>query len=69
MALEYERVTIDIQQVEELYDSLSLKIYNDMDKQYKENKIHGAAYHTAWVELMKAVVSGVMTTVASLQMH
>ena len=61
------QVKINIEDVEVIYDSLSKKIYVDMDKQYKEGKMNGATYAETWAKLMAAVVSGSLNAVVSLQ--
>lgn len=68
MPLNIDTVTIDIDQVKELYTELAKLVYSDMDKQYKEGKINGATYATTWATLMQSVVSGSMQTIAQLQL-
>ncbi len=60
-------IELDLEQVEEIYDSLSTKLYDDMDKQYKEGKISGSTYAATWAELMKQVINGSLNAVISLQ--
>lgn len=67
MSITMQPIQIDVEQVKELYDSLSAKIYADMDKQYKEKKISGATYATTWAALMQGVISGSLQAVVSLQ--
>jgi hypothetical protein len=68
LTIECTPVCLDIDQVKELYDTLAEKIYNDMDKQYKEGKINGATYADTWAKLMSSVISGSMNTIAQIQM-
>ena len=60
-------VVVEIGEVEKIYDSLSKKIYTDMDRQYKEGKFNGATYADTWAKLMSSVVSGALQAVVALQ--
>ena len=60
-------IKIEIDEIEKIYDSLSKKIYDDMDKQYKDGKISGPTYADTWAKLMSAVVSGSLSAVVALQ--
>ncbi len=60
-------VKVDTEQVIEIYDSLSDKVYQDLDKQYKEKKISGATYAAIYSDLMKQVIDGSLNAVVSLQ--
>ena len=58
---------IDIDQVKSLYTEMSKLVYDDMDKQWNENKINGSKYADTWAALMKAVVSDSLSAVVDLQ--
>ena len=60
-------ITIELGEVERIYDSLSSKIYTDMDKQYKEGKFNGPTYAETWAKLMSSVIGGALQAVVSLQ--
>ena len=60
-------VDIDADEIAKLYDILSDKIYDDMNKQYKESKISGTQYADTWAKLMSAVISGAIQGVVTLQ--
>lgn len=68
MSIEYAANPLNLEQVEEIYSSLSKKIYDDMDQQFKQGKINGATYAQTWAQLMQSVISGSLSTVAQLQM-
>ena len=61
------KLEIDIDTIEDIYDSLSNKIYADMDKQYKEGKLNGATHATTWATLMQSVISSAIGAAVSLQ--
>ncbi len=60
-------IKVDTAQVIEVYDSLSDRVYQDLDKQYKEKKINGATYAGIYSEMMKQVIDGSLNAVISLQ--
>ena len=61
------KLEIDIDQVKTIYDEMSLRLYDDMDKQYKEGKINGATYADTWAKLMQGIINGALNAVVSLQ--
>jgi len=65
MNLDY--IKIDVEEVKNLYTELSTLVYGDMDKQYKEGKIHGPDYANTWAALMQGVISGALQSVVALQ--
>ncbi len=67
MAVDFEYIKIDIEQVKETYVALRDLVYEDMDKQYKENKIHGPDYANTWAQLMQGVISGTLNAIVALQ--
>ncbi len=62
-----EPIKIDLEQVADIYTSMSELIYGDMDQQYKEGKIHGPDYANTWAGLMNSVIGGALQAVVSLQ--
>ncbi len=60
-------LSINIKEIEKVYDALSTKIYIDMDKQYKEGKISGPKYADTWKDIMATVINNAISGVVALQ--
>ncbi len=60
-------VKLDTAQVIEVYDALSARVNEDLEKQYKSKQINGATWAASYTELMKQVIDGSLSAVVSLQ--
>ena len=65
--IDFEYIKIDVEQVKETYIVLRDLVYEDMERQYKEGKIHGPDYANTWAGLMSGVISGTLNAIVALQ--
>ena len=65
--LNVEYTKLDIDAVVDIYKAMGAEIYKDMNKQFKEGKIHGPDYANTWAVLIQSVISGSLNAVVSLQ--